>query len=176
MAAHYAVPHMKKVGGGAIVNVSSVHALATCGAYSVYAASKGGMIAGTRGLAIELAPFNIRANVISPGAIEVYEQAEAIGRQYGQQRKTEFQERFGDFLTERYRYYQDLNITGLPEDIAHAALYLASDESRFVTGINITVDGGLTAKLMLGSDISQELQRQEQEMKQWVARLGEREG
>jgi NAD(P)-dependent dehydrogenase (short-subunit alcohol dehydrogenase family) len=171
MGAHYAVPHMKRAGGGAIINISSVHAWASCGAYSVYAASKGGMVAGSRALALELAPFMIRVNVISPGAIQVDEAAEPIAREYGEQRRVEFLERFGDFLNERYKYYQDLHITGLPEDIAHCAVYLASDESRFVTGTNITVDGGLTARLTLGADISPELQRKEQEMREWLAGL-----
>lgn len=171
MTTHFAVPHMKKAGGGSIINMSSVHALATAGPYSVYAASKGGIIAGTRGLAMELAPFGIRANVISPGAIEVHEQAEAIRRRYGEEYEAEFQRRFGDVVKERYKYYQALHLTGLPEDIAYCALYLASDESRFVTGIDITVDGGLTAKLTLGTDISPELQRREKEMQEWVAGL-----
>jgi len=171
MATHYAVPEMKKAGGGSIINIASVHAWSTWVRSSAYAASKGGIVAGTRGLALELAPYMIRVNVISPGSILVSDQGEHIARRYGEEQRKEFIERFGNFFVERYRFAQPLPLIGTPEDIAHCALYLASDESRFVTGTNITVDGGMTAKLTGPMDMSPEMRQKEQEIREWFANL-----
>ncbi len=171
MATHYAVPHMKKAGGGAIINIASVHAWATIPPGSAYAASKGGMVAGTRGLALELAPFMIRVNVISPGAIHIGKPEDRIAREFGEVRAAEFTERFGDVFEARKKSAQALPLIGQPEDIAHCAVYLASEEARFVTGTNITVDGGMTAQLAHGKDIPPELRDKEREMQEWFENL-----
>lgn len=175
LGCHFAVPHMKKAGGGSIINIASVHGLATQPTGSAYAASKGGMIAGARGLALELAPFMIRVNVISPGAIQVSPPGEFIRRRFGQEAADEFLERFGDVFEERRKRAQALPIIGQPEDIAHCALYLASDDARFVTGINITVDGGMTAQLGNGPELAPELQEKERQMRTWLDALRSRE-
>jgi NAD(P)-dependent dehydrogenase (short-subunit alcohol dehydrogenase family) len=174
MSAHYAVPEMRKTGGGSIINIASVHAWNTQARNSAYAASKGGIVAGTRGLAIELAPYMIRVNAVSPGAIYVGEVEERIAEKYGEQRRKEFVERFGDTFHARRKLYQPLPVAGLPMDIAYCALYLASDESRFVTGTNITVDGGMTAILShgRGADLSPEMKEKEREMREWLDSLG----
>jgi NAD(P)-dependent dehydrogenase (short-subunit alcohol dehydrogenase family) len=173
MSAHYAVPEMKKVGGGSIISIASVHAWNTQARNSAYAASKGGIVAGTKGLAIELAPYMIRINVISPGAIYVGEVEERIAEKHGKERRKEFMERFGDIFHARRKLYQPLPVAGLPVDIAYCALYLASDESRFVTGTNITVDGGMTAILSHGhrADMSPEMREKEREMREWLDSL-----
>lgn len=168
MAAHFAVPHMKEAGAGSIIGISSVHAWATFATGSVYAASKGGMVAGTRGLALELAPFMIRVNTISPGAIQINEPGTFVVRRYGEKIAAEFMERFRDVLEERRRGQQALPIIGQPEDIAYCAVYLASDESRFVTGVDVTVDGGMTAQLGQGTEITPELRAKEKEMYEWI--------
>lgn len=173
MSTHYAVPEMKKVGGGSIINIASVHAWSTHSRNSAYAASKGGIIAGTRGLAVELAQYMIRVNVISPGAIYVGEIEERIAEKHGEERRKEFIQRFGDIFHARRKLYQPLPVAGLPIDIAYCALYLASDESRFVTGTNITVDGGMTAILSHGhwADSGSEMKEKEREMREWLDSL-----
>jgi NAD(P)-dependent dehydrogenase (short-subunit alcohol dehydrogenase family) len=172
MSIHYAVPEMKKVGSGSIINIASVHAWNTIAYNSAYAASKGGIVAGTRGLAIELAQYMIRVNVISPGAIYIGEVEEMIAEKHGEECRKEFIERFGDIFHARRKLYQPLPVAGLPVDIAYCALYLASDESRFVTGANFTIDGGMTAILSHGTDLSPEMKEKEREMQEWLDSLG----
>jgi len=174
MSVHYAVPEMGKVNGGSIINIASVHAQNTQARNSAYAASKGGIVAGTRGLAIELAPYMIRVNIISPGAIYVGEVEEMIAEKHGEERRKEFIERFGAIFHARRRIYQPLPVAGLPIDIAYCAVYLASDESRFVTGANITVDGGMTAILSHGTDLNPEMKEKEREMREWLDSLGKK--
>lgn len=171
MAIHFAVPEMKKVGKGSIINIASVHAWNTWSRGSAYAASKGGIIAGTRGLAVELAPYNIRVNAISPGSIFVSELDQMIAEKYGEEYRREFLEKFGELFIRRQELTQPLPIAGMPEDIAYCAVYLASDESRFVTGTNITVDGGATAKLSIPTELPPELKQKEQEMRKWLDNL-----
>ncbi len=144
---HFAVPLLKARGGGAIVNVSSVHGVDGSPLNTVYAATKGGIIGCTRSLAAELAPHRIRVNTVSPGAIwlEMYE--ENLLRQVEATSQAEFLERFGEVMRDSHKFFQPLELVGMPEDIAHCALYLAAEESRFVTGQNIVVDGGLTTYL-----------------------------
>ena len=147
MGCHYAVPHMKARGGGSIINISSVHGILGGERNAVYAATKGGIIGSTRAQAAELAPFNIRANAISPGAIEVRDLLERALLRVEEEHREEFVRRFGDRVSDGSRYFQPLEKVGKPEDIAWCAVYLASDEAGFVTGQNIAVDGGITTFL-----------------------------
>ena len=131
----YAIREMLKTGGGAIVNLSSVLGLVGGDedfATHAYAASKGGIISLTRSIAAYYAPQKIRANVICPGLIATPMSQRAQANETIRARLSELQPLTGDF--------------GQPIDVAQAALYLASDQSKFVTGTVLTVDGGWTVK------------------------------
>lgn len=136
----YALPHMMKARAGAIVNVASLSGIKARPFTAAYSASKGGLIMLTRQLALELAPYNIRCNSLSPvfGETPMGESLLHQGRGI-----------YGVADVEKVR---DMVIQGIPlkraarvEDIAYAALYLASDESCLVTGTNLIVDGGAHA-------------------------------
>lgn len=131
----YVIPEMLKVGAGAIVNLSSVLGLVGGDedfATHAYAASKGGVISFTRALASYYAPRGIRANVICPGLIRTAMSRRAQADDALRARLAHLQPLTGDF--------------GDPLDVAHAALYLASDQAAFVTGAVLTVDGGWTMR------------------------------
>jgi len=136
LCSKYLIPHMQKAGGGAIVNIASVHAVATVAGTAPYAASKGGVLSLTRNMAIDYAKDNIRVNAICPGWVYtplIEGIFQASGDPEGMRKR----------ITQR----QLLGRLGTPEDIGYAALYLACDESAFVTGTALFVDGGLTAVL-----------------------------
>ena len=142
-----AVPLMKTQGQGSIINMASVHGVEGSPGNTVYATSKGGIIGGTRALAAELACFRIRVNVISPGAIYLGGDRDLVPGNLKPDARAEFVERFGDHSQIVHWSFQPLEMVGEPVDIAYLAVYLASDEARFVTGQEITVDGGLTTYL-----------------------------
>jgi NAD(P)-dependent dehydrogenase (short-subunit alcohol dehydrogenase family) len=132
LGAKLAYPLLSNRGGGAIVNISSVHAIATSSGVSSYAASKGGMLALTRSMAIEFAIDNIRVNAILPGAVDT----PMLSAHLDQIRLENLAKR-----TVNGRI-------GLPSELAHAIYFLADEEqSSFMTGQSIIVDGGATAKL-----------------------------
>ncbi len=132
LGAKLAYPLLKNKGGGAIVNVSSVHAIATSSGVGSYAASKGGLLALTRSMAIEFAQDNIRVNAILPGAVDT----PMLSAHLDQIRLENLAKR-----TVNGRI-------GMPSEIAHAIYFLADEEqSSFMTGQSIVVDGGATAKL-----------------------------
>jgi NAD(P)-dependent dehydrogenase (short-subunit alcohol dehydrogenase family) len=134
-------PLLKAAGGGAIVNVSSVHAVATSVNIAAYAASKGGLLALTRAIAIEFAPDNIRSNAILPGAVDTPMLRAGLGRGQVQ----------GDDIVQRLDNLARKTVSGRvgqPEEIAHAIYFLADDtQSSFMTGQALIVDGGATARL-----------------------------
>lgn len=130
-ACHYAWPHLKASGNGIIINTSSMGGLVGKPNSFAHAAAKGAVIALTRQLAIEGAPYNIRVNAISPGAI-LTPATESI-----------FQ---NPEVKEPLLREVPLHRLGKAEDIAPVALFLASDDSSYITGANIVVDGGLTAQ------------------------------
>ena len=119
-ACKYGIPHLREAGGGSIVNISSGQSVIGLGGFSAYTAGKGAMNSLTRSIAAEEAEHNIRCNAIVVGRV-VAKGDIGAGMVPGH-------------LT---RY-------GLPDDIAFAALFLASDESAFVTGSILTADGGFT--------------------------------
>ena len=134
-------PLLRAAGGGAIVNVSSVHAIQTSANIAAYAASKGGLLALTRAMAIEFAPDNIRVNAILPGAVDTPMLRAGLGR--GHAGHGDVQERL-DNLARRTVSGK----VGTPEEIAHAIYFLADNEqSSFMTGQALVVDGGATARL-----------------------------
>ncbi|MHC1781365.1 MAG: SDR family NAD(P)-dependent oxidoreductase [Anaerolineaceae bacterium] len=135
LCAKYAIPHMQKLGKGAIVNISSVHSFATVNGVAPYCASKGGITALTRNMAIDYGPA-IRVNSIAPGWV-LTPLIQSIFDSYpdpaAQRKSTED--------------HQVMKRIGRPEDIGRAAAFLASDEAAFITGSQLFVDGGLTAQL-----------------------------
>jgi NAD(P)-dependent dehydrogenase (short-subunit alcohol dehydrogenase family) len=128
LTSKHAIPAMAKGGGGAIVNISSISALRPRG-LTPYTVSKGAVIALTRAMAVDHAAQGIRVNCIAPGPVYtpmVY----AAG--------------MSPELRDQRRRASPLGIEGTGWDIAHAALFLASDEARYVTGVVLPVDGGVT--------------------------------
>ncbi|MEN3950740.1 glucose 1-dehydrogenase [Iodidimonas sp. SYSU 1G8] len=127
----YAVPEMRKAGGGSIVNLSSVAGLIGLKSCIAYSASKGGVRLMTKSLALELGQDQIRCNSVHPGVIWTNMQSGA------RQGSKEVGQAMAAGLP--------LGRLGEPEDIANCILYLASDESNYVTGAEFTVDAGMTA-------------------------------
>ena len=123
----WAAPEIKKVGGGSIINCGSVGGIMPWAEGAAYCASKSGLLALTKTMAIEYGPWNIRVNVLSPGAIMTENLVAAI-EHWDHEEK----------LLNKSVFHR----IGRPEEIANAALFLASDESSFVTAINLVVDGG----------------------------------
>jgi NAD(P)-dependent dehydrogenase (short-subunit alcohol dehydrogenase family) len=132
---------LKAGNGGAIVNVSSVHAVATSKEIAAYAASKGGMLALTRALAIELAPDKIRVNTVLPGAVDTEMLRSGLNRDHAGSGTTD--ERMEILASKTV-----IGKIGRPEEIARAIYFLADqDESSFTTGSSLIVDGGATTRL-----------------------------
>ena len=130
LSAKAAIPAMQENRGGSIINISSIYGLVGADVRAAYVASKGGVTNLTRGMALDYAEANIRVNCICPGFVETPLVAGVV--------KT----------PEEYRKLADkhpMRRLAQPEEIAYGALYLASDESAFVTGIALPIDGGYTA-------------------------------
>jgi len=136
-----AFPLFKAAGGGAIVNVSSVHAIQTSTNIAAYATSKGGLLALTRATAIEFAKDNIRVNAILPGAVDTPMLRAGLNRGHVS----------GDDIYTRLDNLARKTVNGRigqPEEIAHAIYFLADGaQSSFMTGQAMIVDGGATARL-----------------------------
>ncbi|MBI4551677.1 MAG: SDR family oxidoreductase [Candidatus Latescibacteria bacterium] len=122
----HAIPAMRQSGGGAIVNTASVHSLVGFRQYAAYDAAKAGVLGLTRSVALDYGP-DIRANAVLPGAIltPAWDGTTEAGRQPFIQRCP-------------------LQRLGMPDDIARAVVFLASDAAAFITGASLVVDGGLT--------------------------------
>ena len=135
----YVLPHMEKQGGGVIVNISSIAAIRYLGVpYISYSATKAGILQLTRSIALEYAGKNIRANVILPGLMNTPMIVESLKGAYAD----------GD--VEKMLEIRDNQVPmkrmGDAWDVAHAALFLASDEAKYITAAELVVDGGLTAR------------------------------
>jgi 3-oxoacyl-[acyl-carrier protein] reductase len=130
---------MKEQGSGSIINISSTGAISAPPNMSVYAMTKSGVSAVTRNIAREMGPFGLRANTVSPGFVETklatWSYRNADGSLDEAKREDALRLRRGA---------APLGTIGEPSDIAYAMLYLASDASRFVTGQNLYVNGGVT--------------------------------
>ncbi|HEX2173295.1 MAG TPA: SDR family NAD(P)-dependent oxidoreductase [Dehalococcoidia bacterium] len=127
----YAIPAMQRAGGGSIVNTASTAGLVGVGGSHAYMASKGGVIALTRGIAVTYGRHQIRCNAICPGVVETPMVATL----------TEHERAAAAALR-----WHVLRRFGQPDDVVGLALFLASDESGWMTGSIIPIDGGLTAK------------------------------
>ncbi len=134
-------PLLKAAGGGAIINISSVHAIATSPNISAYAASKGGLLALTRAMAIEFAGDNIRVNAVLPGAVDTPMLRASMSR--GHFDGPSVQQRLDNLASKTV-----IGRIGTPREIAQTIYFLADDaQSSFMTGQALVVDGGATAKL-----------------------------
>lgn len=140
LGAKFAHPLLVKAGGGAIVNVSSVHAVATSVNVAAYAASKGGLLALTRAMAIEFAPDEIRVNAVLPGAVDTAMLRDGMNR--GQHGGASMQERLENLARKTVN-----GRIGQPQEIANTIFFLAGEQSSFMTGQALIVDGGATARL-----------------------------
>ena len=138
----YVTPIMKQQGGGSIINNGSTAGVTTDGSGPLYAASKAGVIHMTKIWATQLAEFGIRINCISPGAIVT---PIFWGGHHTQ--SAEENERRAQRLADYFDTVLPLSHAGTVEDIAYAAVYLASDESRHTTGHNLMVDAGITVRM-----------------------------
>lgn len=141
VGARYAHPMLVKSANAAIVNVSSVHAIQTSTSIAAYAASKGGILALTRAMAIEFAKDNIRVNAVLPGAVDTPMLRGGMDRGHLS----------GPYINERLDNLARKTVNGRigqPSEIAHAIYFLADHEqSSFMTGQALVVDGGATARL-----------------------------
>ena len=132
----HVLPHMRNAGGGAIVNIASVSSFLAQQAFVPYNTSKGALLQLTRCLALDLAPDNIRVNCVCPGAILT--QATELHRQFtGEDREHFLADAANSNFMKRH---------GQPREIAYGALFLASDESSFMTGQPLVLDGGASAQ------------------------------
>jgi len=130
-----AIPEMLRSGGGSIVNTSSVQGHVGFAGWAGYAASKGGVDALTRQAAVEYAPMGIRVNAVVPGTI-LTAMNEGILREVDDP----------DELLRTWRAMHPMGRIGTPDEVAAAVVFLASDESSFVTGESLRVDGGMIVK------------------------------
>jgi len=138
----HAAPVMRAQGGGSIINTASVAAVRTGYGNHVYSAAKAGVVQLTRSVAMELGEDNVRVNCVLPGFIPTPMIARARGAPLG-----EADGKLG-VIAEAFREAQPIRRPGHPDDIAKAALWLASDDSGFVNGHALVVDGGVSGGRM----------------------------
>jgi NAD(P)-dependent dehydrogenase (short-subunit alcohol dehydrogenase family) len=139
LASKHAIPEMRERGGGAIVNLSSVQAFASQKGVAAYTASKGGINALTRAMALDHAEENIRVNAVCPGSVDTPMLRWAADLFKGEKTAEETVEGFGKM--------HPLGRVARPEEVAEVISFLASPKASFVTGGEYKVDGGLLAAL-----------------------------
>ncbi|WP_080872952.1 SDR family NAD(P)-dependent oxidoreductase [Oceanobacillus timonensis] len=124
----YAIPEMQKNGSGSVINISSIGGLVGMAGTSPYTAAKGALRSLSKSAAVDYGKDKIRVNSVHPGIIETPMTADT----------------FAD-ATPYYKTFTQLPYFGNPDDVAYGVLFLASDESRFMTGAELVIDGGWTA-------------------------------
>jgi NAD(P)-dependent dehydrogenase (short-subunit alcohol dehydrogenase family) len=134
LAVQHAVPEMQKRGGGAIVNIASAAAFRGSPGLTAYSAAKAAVVAMTKCLAAELAGSGIRVNSVAPGLIDTPMGRRAMDTVGGR-----------DAMMKLVSGALSIKRPGVPEEIARAVVFLASDLASYVTGITLPVDGGMTA-------------------------------
>lgn len=138
LVSKHIVPHIRKAGGGAVVNIGSISSFIAQANQVTYNVSKAAIIGLTRCMALDLAPDKIRVNAVCPGVVwtQILEKhAERMGL-----------DRAGMDAHPEFAGAQIIQRTADPREIAYAVLFLASDEASFITGTDLMVDGGYTAK------------------------------
>ena len=124
----YAIPEMQKVGGGSVINISSIGGIVGMAGSSPYTAAKGALRSLSKSAAVEYGKDKIRVNSVHPGIIVTPMTAPSM-----------------EDAMPYYKMHTQLPYFGNPEDVAHGVVFLASDESRFMTGAELVIDGGWTA-------------------------------
>ena len=127
-----ALPHMIAQGSGSIINMASAQGHIGLDGWTAYAGAKGAIMAMTRQMAVEFGPAGVRVNSISPGTIATPMNEKIVAE-------------MGDQVARAWVKMHPVGRIGLPAEVAEAAVYLASDLAGFTTGIDLRVDGGLTA-------------------------------
>jgi len=135
LGAKYVLPHMREVGRGAIVNVASMHALATLEGFFPYAAAKSGLVGMTRSLALDFGPHGIRVNAVAPGYVRTRLVQDSIDRN-------------PDPAAAERSIAKSIALRriGQPVEIANAIRFLASDDASYISGTTLHIDGGVTAR------------------------------
>lgn len=126
----YALPHMIRQKAGSIVNMASAQGHIGLDGWTAYAGAKGAVMSMTRQMAVEFGPHNVRINSISPGTINTPMNEQVIAE-------------LGDNVARAWVKMHPIGRIGKPEEVAEAAVYLASDAAGFTTGVDLRVDGGL---------------------------------
>lgn len=124
----YAIPEMQKVGGGSVINISSIGGIVGMAGSSPYTAAKGALRSLSKSAAVEYGKDKIRVNSVHPGIIVTPMTAPSL-----------------EDAMPYYKMHTQLPYFGDPEDVAHGVVFLASEESRFMTGAELVIDGGWTA-------------------------------
>lgn len=132
--AQRAAQAMKETGGGVILFTSSISSLGHGRGFTAYSVAKAGLVSLAKAIAVECAPYNIRCNCVAPGPADTQQSVDLVGEELMDKWRTD-----GFPVVPMNRLASD-------DDIANAFLYLASDEAEYVSGINLVVDGGLTAQ------------------------------
>lgn len=133
----FAIPAMIASGGGSVINISSVGGLVAVKEYSAYGASKAAVLQLTRSMCADYAEHKIRVNCLCPGPIDTPLLQRACEKLGGGHPET---------IRELYASFTIMKRLGLPREVANAALFLASDEASFITGVALPVDGGFVAQ------------------------------
>jgi NAD(P)-dependent dehydrogenase (short-subunit alcohol dehydrogenase family) len=135
LGAKYVLPHMRDIGRGAIVNVTSMHALATLDGFFPYAAANSGLVGMTRSLALDWGPHGIRVNAVAPGYIRTRLVQDSIDRN-------------PDPAAAEQSMVRGIALRriGEPVEIANVIRFLASDDASYISGTTIHIDGGVTAR------------------------------
>jgi len=135
LVSRHFLPGMMERKAGVVINVSSVAGLVGAPEASAYAASKGGIVNLSRSMALDFAPYNVRVNCLCPGMTDTAQGVSVVAHY-----------KPGGDQTEEKRNWQPLRRVGTADDVAKAALYIASDDAEFMTGSIFVLDGGLTAQ------------------------------